>query len=55
MPHTHFTTLISAENLGERLDAAPQSVFIADCRFDLADPSAVSAPMPRAICPMRII
>lgn len=48
MPHTHFTTLISADNLGERLDAAIQSatdpatglVFIADCRFDLTDPSA---------------
>ncbi|CAB3786672.1 sulfurtransferase [Pararobbsia alpina] len=40
MPHTHFTTLISAANLGERLDAAPESVFIADCRFELADPTA---------------
>jgi thiosulfate/3-mercaptopyruvate sulfurtransferase len=40
MPHTHFTTLISAANLGERLDAAPESVFVADCRFDLTHPAA---------------
>jgi thiosulfate/3-mercaptopyruvate sulfurtransferase len=40
MPHTHYTTLISAGNLAERLSAAPGSVFIADCRFDLADTGA---------------
>jgi thiosulfate/3-mercaptopyruvate sulfurtransferase len=38
MPHTHYTTLISAANLVERLAAAPGSVFIVDCRFDLAAP-----------------
>ncbi|MDE1182113.1 sulfurtransferase [Paraburkholderia sp.] len=37
MPHTHYTTLISATNLAERLAAAPDSVFVVDCRFDLAD------------------
>jgi len=36
MPHTHYTTLISATNLVERLAAAPGSVLIVDCRFDLA-------------------
>ncbi|HVE08898.1 MAG TPA: sulfurtransferase [Paraburkholderia sp.] len=40
MPHTHYTTLISAANLAERLGAAPDSVFIADCRFDLIDTEA---------------
>lgn len=40
MPHTHYTTLISATNLAERLNAAPDSVFVCDCRFDLADTSA---------------
>jgi thiosulfate/3-mercaptopyruvate sulfurtransferase len=40
MPHTHFTTLISASNLAERLEAAPDSLFIADCSFDLTDPAA---------------
>jgi thiosulfate/3-mercaptopyruvate sulfurtransferase len=40
MPHTHYTTLISASNLAERLAAAPDSVFIVDCRFDLADTEA---------------
>ncbi|RFU48823.1 sulfurtransferase [Paraburkholderia sp. DHOC27] len=40
MPHTHYTTLISAANLSERLTAAPGSVFVMDCRFDLADPAA---------------
>ncbi|HEY1998554.1 sulfurtransferase [Paraburkholderia sp.] len=40
MPHTHYTTLISATNLAERLAAAPGSVFVMDCRFDLADPEA---------------
>jgi thiosulfate/3-mercaptopyruvate sulfurtransferase len=40
MPHTHYTTLISAANLAERLAAAPDSVFIADCRFDLIDTEA---------------
>jgi thiosulfate/3-mercaptopyruvate sulfurtransferase len=43
MPHTHYTTLISAANLAERLAAAPGSVFIADCRFDLAAPEAGEA------------
>lgn len=37
MPHTHYTTLISADNLAERLAAAPGSVLVFDCRFDLAD------------------
>ncbi|HXZ10370.1 MAG TPA: sulfurtransferase [Paraburkholderia sp.] len=40
MPHTHYTTLISAANLAERLAAAPGSVLVFDCRFDLADPAA---------------
>ncbi|MBN3755020.1 sulfurtransferase [Paraburkholderia sp. Tr-20389] len=40
MPHTHYTTLISAGNLAERLAAAPGSVFIVDCRFDLVDTEA---------------
>ncbi|KVE36294.1 sulfurtransferase [Burkholderia sp. TSV86] len=40
MPHTHYTTLISADNLAERLAAAPGSVLVFDCRFDLADPGA---------------
>lgn len=40
MPHTHYTTLISATNLAERLAEAPGSVFVIDCRFDLADPEA---------------
>ncbi|WP_042302779.1 sulfurtransferase [Paraburkholderia kururiensis] len=43
MPHTHYTTLISAANLKERLDAAPGSVLIFDCRFDLADPASGEA------------
>jgi thiosulfate/3-mercaptopyruvate sulfurtransferase len=40
MPHTHYTTLISAANLAERLTAVPGSVFVIDCRFDLADTEA---------------
>lgn len=40
MPHTHYTTLISAGNLAERLAAAPDSVLVFDCRFDLAAPDA---------------
>jgi thiosulfate/3-mercaptopyruvate sulfurtransferase len=43
MPHTHYTTLISAANLAERLDAAPGSVLVFDCRFDLAVPDAGEA------------
>ncbi|WDD92839.1 sulfurtransferase [Burkholderia sp. FERM BP-3421] len=43
MPHTHYTTLISADNLAERLAAAPDSVLILDCRFDLANPDAGEA------------
>lgn len=43
MPHTHYTTLISAANLHERLTAAPGSVLVFDCRFDLADPGAGEA------------
>lgn len=43
MPHTHHTTLISATNLVERLAAAPGSVLIVDCRFDLAAPEAGQA------------
>lgn len=37
MPHTHYTTLISATNLAERLAVAPGSVLVFDCRFDLAN------------------
>jgi thiosulfate/3-mercaptopyruvate sulfurtransferase len=43
MPHTHYTTLISAANLAERLAAAPGSVLVFDCRFDLAAPEAGAA------------
>ncbi|RQS69575.1 sulfurtransferase [Burkholderia sp. Bp8963] len=43
MPHTHYTTLISAANLAERLAAAPGSVALFDCRFDLADTGAGEA------------
>ncbi len=40
MSHTHYTTLISAGNLAERLAAAPGDVLVFDCRFDLAAPDA---------------
>ena len=40
MPHTHYTTLISATNLAERLAAAPGSILVFDCRFDLAAPES---------------
>jgi len=40
MPHTHYTTLISPENLHERLNDATGNVLVFDCRFDLADPDA---------------
>lgn len=40
MPHTHYTTLISADNLAERLSSAPGSVLLFDCSFDLANPNA---------------
>jgi thiosulfate/3-mercaptopyruvate sulfurtransferase len=43
MPHTHYTTLISAGNLAERLAAAPGSVLVLDCRFDLAAPESGEA------------
>jgi thiosulfate/3-mercaptopyruvate sulfurtransferase len=43
MPHTRYTTLISAANLADRLDAAPGSVLIFDCRFDLAAPESGEA------------
>jgi len=43
MPHTHYTTLISAANLNERLNAADGNVLLFDCRFDLADPAAGEA------------
>ncbi len=43
MPHTHYTTLISAANLAERLAAAPDGVLLVDCRFDLAAPDAGEA------------
>ncbi|WP_250466517.1 sulfurtransferase [Caballeronia sp. GAFFF2] len=43
MPHTHYTTLISATNLAERLAAAPGSVLVFDCRFDLAAPESGAA------------
>jgi len=40
MPHTHYTTLILAANLAERLSSAPDSVLVFDCSFDLANPDA---------------
>ncbi len=40
MPHTHYTTLILAANLAERLASAPESVLVFDCSFDLASPDA---------------
>ena len=40
MPHTHYTTLIVAANLAERLASAPESVLVFDCSFDLANPDA---------------
>ncbi|WP_153099939.1 sulfurtransferase [Paraburkholderia hayleyella] len=40
MPHTRYTTLIAPDNLAQRLAAAPDSIFIADCRFNLADTAA---------------
>ncbi|WP_250473492.1 sulfurtransferase [Caballeronia sp. GAFFF1] len=40
MPHTHYTTLISAANLAQWLADAPGSVLVFDCRFDLAAPEA---------------
>jgi len=43
MSHTHHTTLISAANLHEHLTAAPGSVLVFDCRFDLVDPAAGGA------------
>jgi thiosulfate/3-mercaptopyruvate sulfurtransferase len=43
MPHTHYTTLISATNLAERLAAAPGSILVFDCRFDLTAPESGEA------------
>ncbi|CAN0627432.1 putative 3-mercaptopyruvate sulfurtransferase [Burkholderia multivorans] len=43
MPHTHYTTLISAANLAELLAASADSVAVFDCRFDLADTAAGEA------------
>lgn len=40
MQHTHYTTLILADNLAERLATAPDSVLVFDCSFDLADSRA---------------
>lgn len=40
MPHTHYTTLILATNLAERLANAPESVLVFDCSFDLTNPDA---------------
>ena len=40
MPHTRYTTLISAETLAQRLAEAPHSTLVLDCRFDLAAPEA---------------
>ena len=40
MPHTHYTTLISATNLAERLASTDHPVLVIDCRFDLADTAA---------------
>jgi thiosulfate/3-mercaptopyruvate sulfurtransferase len=55
MPHTHYTTLISASNLAERLAAAPGSVFVIDCRFDLADTEAGEKAYLAGICRARTI
>lgn len=55
MPHTHYTTLISATNLAERLTTAPGSVFVIDCRFDLADTDAGEKPGWPVICLARTI
>lgn len=38
--HNRYTTLIGADNLADLLAAAPDAVFLVDCRFDLADPEA---------------
>jgi thiosulfate/3-mercaptopyruvate sulfurtransferase len=43
MSHTHYTTLISAANLAELVAAAPGSVMLFDCRFDLANTGAGEA------------
>lgn len=40
MSHTHYTTLISSDNLAERLSGAPGGVLVFDCSFDLANPGA---------------
>jgi thiosulfate/3-mercaptopyruvate sulfurtransferase len=40
MPHTRYTTLISADSLAQRLAQTPADTIIFDCRFDLADPDA---------------
>ena len=46
MTHTHFTTLISAQNLDALMQTAAGGgapVVIFDCRFDLANPAAGEA------------
>ncbi|HEY1609038.1 MAG TPA: sulfurtransferase [Paraburkholderia sp.] len=43
MSHTHYTTLIAADNLHDRLNAPDGNLFVFDCRFDLADPAAGAA------------
>ena len=43
MPHTRYTTLISAANLAELLAASADSVAVFDCRFDLVDTGAGEA------------
>jgi thiosulfate/3-mercaptopyruvate sulfurtransferase len=40
MPHTRYTTLISAETLAERLAVAPAAVLLFDCSFELGKPEA---------------
>ncbi|MDE2287553.1 MAG: sulfurtransferase [Burkholderiales bacterium] len=45
MVHTHFTTLISAQNLDALINAADAgpTLTVFDCRFDLANPAAGEA------------
>jgi len=40
MPHTRYTTLISADTLAQRLAEAPGATLVFDCRFDLTAPDA---------------
>lgn len=40
MPHTRYTTLISADTLAKRLSEASEQTLVFDCRFELTDPGA---------------